>query len=200
MADPVSYNPAPPGLARADGAAAASCGAVSGRETLGRNLVYSVTLIVVLAVVWLVLSGYWTKPILLIFGALGVTTAFALVLRMGLLDRETAPFPRLIPFVAYWVWLGGEIFKANVYVVRTAMKPELDIKPTLVRVPVNLRSDLARATFANSITLTPGTVTVEVEETGFLVHALTPELAELSNFRDMEARVDAAADGRRARS
>jgi multicomponent Na+:H+ antiporter subunit E len=161
---------------------------------VGRTLAYAVTLVFVLVVLWLVLSGYWYKPLLLAFGALAVTCAMALTLRLGLLDRETAPFLRLGRFAAYWVWLGGEIFKANIYVVKTALKPELDIKPTMVRVPVRVKSDLARATFANSITLTPGTVTVDVEPDAFLVHALTPELTDLAGFEAMERRV-LAADG-----
>lgn len=161
---------------------------------MGRTLAYGVTLTLVLVVLWLVLSGYWYKPLLLSFGALAVACAMAFTVRLGLLDRETAPFLRLVRFAAYWVWLGGEIFKANIYVVRTALRPELDIRPTLVRVPVRVKSDLARATYANSITLTPGTVTLDVERDAFLVHALTPELTDLAAFADMERRV-LAADG-----
>ncbi|MEO1040473.1 MAG: Na+/H+ antiporter subunit E [Pseudomonadota bacterium] len=162
---------------------------------MSRKLVLGVLLTLVLIVLWLVLSGYWFKPILLFFGACGVITAMALTLRTGLLDDESAPFPRILPFLSYWRWLGGEILKANVYVVRTALKPELDITPTLTRVPVRAESGLARATFANSITLTPGTVTVEVEENGFLVHALSRELTDQEAFAEMERRTIEAADG-----
>jgi len=161
---------------------------------VGRTFVYGAALVIVLAVLWLVLSGYWYNPLLLSFGGLAVTCAMALTLRLGLLDRETAPFLRLDRFMAYWVWLGGEIFKANIYVVKTSLRPELDIQPTMVRVPVSVKSDIARATFANSITLTPGTVTVDVEEDAFIVHALTPELADLSGFAAMERHV-LGADG-----
>ena len=162
---------------------------------MSRKLVLGVLLTLVLIVLWLVLSGYWFKPILLFFGACGVITAMALTLRTGLLDDESAPFPRILPFLSYWSWLGGEILKANLYVIRTALKPELDIQPVLTRVPVRAKSGLARATFANSITLTPGTVTVEVEENGFLVHALTRELADQEAFAEIERRTIAAAEG-----
>lgn len=160
---------------------------------MGRKLVYIVLLTVVLAVLWLLLSGYWFKPLLLGFGALAVVSAVALTLRMGLLDGEAVPFAGLAKFLPYWGWLGGEIFKANIQVVKLALAPDLDIKPAMVRVPVSIQSDMARTTYANSITLTPGTVTVEVEETGFLVHAMDDSFVDMEAFRDMERRCAAAA-------
>lgn len=160
---------------------------------MGRKLVYIVLLTIVLAVLWLMLSGYWFKPLLLGFGALAVVCSVTLTLRMGLLDAESAPFAGLGRFAAYWGWLGGEIFKANIQVVKLALAPDLNIKPVMTRVAVSLKNDMARATYANSITLTPGTVTVEVEETGFLIHALDESFADQDAFRDMERRSARAA-------
>lgn len=158
------------------------------------RLFYALLLVIVLTTMWLLLSGYWFKPILLIFGALGVATSVFMTFRMGLLDREAAPFGRMVPFLQYWAWLGGEIFKANVQVLRIVMTPDIDIRPTLTRVAVGVESDLARVTYGNSITLTPGTVTVEVEETGFLVHALDDAFTDQEAFRDMERRTARAAE------
>jgi multicomponent Na+:H+ antiporter subunit E len=115
---------------------------------------------------------------------------------MGVLDGESVPFANLLRFGRYWLWLSGEIFKANIAVVRLTLAPTLNIKPVLTRVPAEHGSDLARATFANSITLTPGTVTVEVEEAAFLVHALDESFADQEGFRDMERRSVEASDGR----
>lgn len=161
-----------------------------------RKLVYIVLLTLVLAVLWLMLSGYWFKPLLLGFGALAVVCSVTLTLRLGLLDGESAPFAGLPGFLPYWGWLGGEIFKANIQVVKLALAPELNIKPVMTRVPVSARTDMARTTFANSLTLTPGTVTVEVEETGFMVHALDESFVDMEAFRDMERRAAAAAGER----
>ncbi|WP_019961375.1 Na+/H+ antiporter subunit E [Woodsholea maritima] len=157
------------------------------------NWVYGATLVVVLGVLWLVLSGFWYKPLLVGFGVLAVIIALVLTVRMGLLDDESAPFSQIISFARYWVWLGAEIVKANIYVVKVSLKPDLDIQPVLIRVPVTARSGLGRATFANSITLTPGTVTLAVEEDAFLVHSLTEELADPAAFADMGERVNIAA-------
>ena len=148
---------------------------------------------VVLAILWLVLSGYWYKPVLLGFGVLAIVIAIGLTIRMGLLDDESAPFSQIIGFAKYWSWLGGEIVKANLYVVRVSLKPDLDIQPVLIRVPVNAKSGLSRATFANSITLTPGTVTLAVENDSFLVHGLDEDLADHEAFADMGERVNIAA-------
>jgi multicomponent Na+:H+ antiporter subunit E len=162
---------------------------------LGRRLVYIVILTVVLAALWLLLSGKWEHILLLSVGAASVVFSVFMTVRMGVLDGEAAPFGGLPSFMRYWVWLGGEIFKSNIAVVRLALAPDLNIKPVMTRVGSTGGSDLARATFANSITLTPGTVTVEVENTGFLVHALDASFADQEAFRDMERRATGAAGG-----
>ena len=161
---------------------------------MGRRLLYALLLTVVLAILWLALSGMWWHMLITSFGAASVLISVYLTARMGVLDGESVPFANLFRFVAYWVWLGGEIFKANITVVRLALAPQLNIRPVLTRVPVEHGSDLARATFANSITLTPGTVTVEVEPSGFLVHALDESLADQEAFRDMGRRAVHASD------
>lgn len=165
---------------------------------MASRLFYGVLLALILSVLWLLLSGYWFKPLLVGFGVLAVTVALVTTARMGLLDGEAVPFARLPQYLKYWAWLGAEIFKANIAVVRIAMAPDLNIKPVMTRVAVSAKSDMARATYANSITLTPGTVTIEVEETGFLVHALTEEFADQDAFRDMERRTIEAVEGRKA--
>jgi multicomponent Na+:H+ antiporter subunit E len=162
---------------------------------VGRRLVYGFVLTVVLAVLWLALSGMWWHMIITSLGAASVALSVYMTVRMGVLDGESVPFTNLIRFARYWGWLGGEIFKANIAVVRLALAPNLNIKPVLTRVAAEAGSDLARTTFANSITLTPGTVTVEVEPNGFLIHALDESFADQEAFRDMERRAVKAADG-----
>ncbi len=165
---------------------------------MASRLFYGVLLALVLSVLWLLLSGYWFKPLLVGLGAFAVFAAIAMTARMGLLDGESVPFARMPQYLKYWGWLGAEIFKANIAVVRIAMAPDLNIKPVMTRVAVTAKSDMARTTYANSITLTPGTVTIEVEETGFLVHALTEEFADQDAFRDMERRSIEAVEGKKA--
>lgn len=157
-------------------------------------MIYGVSLSLVLALLWWVLSGY-DKITLLAFGAASVVIAMVLVFRMRILDRETAPFVRLPTLIPYYIWLGGEITKSNFSVLKAALKPEIDITPRLVRVPVKADSDLSRCVFANSITLTPGTVTVEVEDDAFLVHALDASFTAPEGFADMNLHASRATDG-----
>lgn len=160
-------------------------------------MIYGASLGIILAILWAVLSGYFDKTLLLSLGVVSIVITLILAARMRIIDREAAPFIRLPTLIPFYTWLGGEIAKSNVAVLKAALKPSIDITPRLVRVPVDARSDLARCIFANSITLTPGTVTVEVEEDGFLVHALTPDFASPEGFALMNARAARATDGRR---
>ncbi len=162
---------------------------------MGRRLLYGVILTVVLAAIWLLLSGMWWHGIITGFGVLSVILSIYMAARFGVIDGETVPFTNLVRFGRYWVWLGNEIFKANVQVVKLALAPDLNIKPVMTHVGVTEGSDLAKTTYANSITLTPGTVTVEVEEGGFLIHALDESFVDTEAFIDMGKRATKAADG-----
>lgn len=118
---------------------------------------------------WLVLSGHWDAFHL----ALGV--AAALLVAAANRDDDTVgrglrALPRL---VAYLPWLLREIARSNVQVVRVVLDPRLPVDPVVVRLRPGLASDLALTTLANSITLTPGTVTLDVEGGELVVHALT---------------------------
>ena len=148
---------------------------------MASRLFYGVLLALVLAVLWLLLSGYWFKPLLVGFGVFAVIVALVATARMGLLDGESVPFARLPQYLKYWGWLGAEIFKANIAVVRIAMAPDLNIKPVMTRVAVTAKSDMARTTYANSITLTPGTLSLKVDDDHILVHA-----AHVSGLDDLD--------------
>jgi multicomponent Na+:H+ antiporter subunit E len=161
---------------------------------------YGVSLTAILVALWLTLSGPFTLsgdyPIVMGLGVISIILAVALAYRMRIMDRETVPVAESLPLFAYWSWLGGEIFKSNIAVTKLIMKPDLDVEPRLVRVPAEQQSDLGRCVFANSITLTPGTVTVDVEEDGFLVHALDTSFTDPAGFAEMGARSDRASDGK----
>jgi multicomponent Na+:H+ antiporter subunit E len=162
---------------------------------------YGVSLTILLAILWITLSGDLTlsgeHPLLIGLGIVSVFIALGVTIRMRILDRETVPIARAPSLMFYWSWLGQEIVAANIAVLKMVMKPDIDIEPRLVRVPVGMRSGLARCVFANSITLTPGTVTVDVEDDGFLVHALDKSLTDPVGFAQMAARADVASDGER---
>jgi len=111
------------------------------------------------------------------------------------LDRTGRPVPvytfsiRWGHFLAYLPWLLWQIVLANLQIAWVIMHPRLPIAPALVRFRTTLVGDVARTTLGNSITLTPGTITVDVEGDEFVVHALTREAARGVLGRAMEKRV-----------
>lgn len=140
---------------------------------------------------WLLLSGHYT-PFLLTAGLLCALLVAWFARRMDLLDREGHPV-HLVPraLFSYWPWLGVEILRSAWTVARIILDPRLPISPTLVRVRASQTTDVGRATFANSITLTPGTVALEIDSGTVLVHALTREAAAELVAGEMDRRVSA---------
>lgn len=130
------------------------------------------SLAVFLAALWWLLSGQ-TSPLLLGFGAASVLGTVWLARRMDLIDRESHPIHLSGALLRYWVRLGREIFVSNVDVVRAILSPRLRIEPHFLRVRTTQPTALGRVVLANSITLTPGTVTVDLHGDELLVHALT---------------------------
>jgi multicomponent Na+:H+ antiporter subunit E len=126
----------------------------------------------VLYVFWLLLSGYFT-PFLLAAGAGSVLCVVLLSRRMKIVDREGHPVQMIAAVFTYWPWLLKEIAKSGWDVTRIILDPRLPISPALVRFRPSQKSQVGLATHANSITLTPGTITVEATGDEFLVHALT---------------------------
>jgi len=139
---------------------------------------------------WLAWSGLFT-PLLIGFGVLSCVLVVILTDRMGFYERDLRFFRILHRVPAYWAWFGLEILKSNVAVVRIVLSPRLRISPTLVRVDALARDPIGRATFGNSMTLTPGTVTIDHDDGRFTVHCLTREAAEDLAHGEMNRRVAA---------
>lgn len=137
---------------------------------------------------WLLMSGIYT-PFLVLSG-LGASVAVAvLARRMEVADREGQPLHLVPAALAYWPWLALEILKSGWAVTRIVLDPRLPISPVLVRFRPSQRSSVGLVTHANSITLTPGTVTVEARHGEFTVHALTAAGAQGLEGGEMDRRV-----------
>ena len=91
---------------------------------------------------------------------------------MDLIDHESQPLHLVVRLPRYWFWLGREIFKANFDVALLILDPRMPIDPRLFEVHPQQDSDLARVIYANSITLTPGTITTDLNPTRIQIHAL----------------------------
>lgn len=152
-------------------------------------MLHALSLAVLLFTLWLLLSGHYV-PLLLGLGAASVLFVVALARRMDVIDHESVPIHlRLRAVAGYWLWLIKEIAKANLAVTRLVLARQPAISPTLFPTRPLQRTDLGRVIYANSITLTPGTVSVVVEGDTLLVHALTREGADDIETDEMNRRV-----------
>ena len=145
---------------------------------------------VVFFMMWVIFNGQWTTEIAL----LGLFLCAALYLFtwkfMGHGPRqEWSAVKRLPRALAYARTLLVEIFKANIHVMHFILTPKYEVEPELRGFQTRLRSDTARAVLADSITLTPGTITVQVEGDRFLVHCLDKTLGEGLEDSDFERRL-----------
>lgn len=149
---------------------------------------HTVSVFVALAAVWLLLSGHY-DPLILSFGAFSCVLVTYLALRFRLVDRESYPLHMGGRLAAYWVWLFVEIVKANVDVARRVLDPSLPIDPRLFETKMSQKSDLGRVIYANSITLTPGTISLDIGANSILVHALSRDGQDALETGEMDARV-----------
>ena len=122
---------------------------------------------------WVVLNGRWTTEIA-VFGLLFASAAYAFTWKyMGFGPKLDLALVRRMPSaVRYGVTLVGEIVKSNLAVVRMILDGEKEPKPQLVQFDVDLKKNRHLVALANSITLTPGTITVDLHDNHYTVHAL----------------------------
>ena len=146
----------------------------------------SITLFIVLFGFWLLMSGYFT-PLILSLGVISCLLCVYLTIKGKFLDNETLPiyfFPRLIQ---YTLWLIKEILKSNITTAKVIiMKSE---EPELFSVKATQKTNEGKVTYANSITLTPGTVTTQIKNDIFEVHALTKDFGDDVRSSDMDKMV-----------
>lgn len=155
-----------------------------------KTLLHAISLGILLALVWLGLSGFF-EPLLLGLGFLSCVAVVLIALRMDVVDHEGHPIHLGWRILTYWVWLTWEIVKSNVEVARRILHPALPIAPCMIRVKATQDSELGHVIYANSITLTPGTVSIVVEDGTILVHAIAREMADDLETGEMDRRVTA---------
>ena len=151
-------------------------------------MLHAAILFVLFYVFWILMSGYLT-PFLLAAGAGSSLAVLWLANRMTITDREGHPVHLLWSALLYWPWLVREILKSALDVSKVILDPRLPASPTVVRFKPRQRTVVGRVTHANSITLTPGTLSVEVGAEEFLVHGLTRASAAAAVDSDMDRRV-----------
>lgn len=129
--------------------------------------------------VWVIFNGRLTLEIAL-FGVAVAGAVFAFVCKFMdySLRKELCFYKRMPAFARYLYCLIKEIIMANIVVSRMILTRKEQMEPVIVHVHTDLKSETARVILANSITLTPGTITVSMTEDDLLVHCLDKSLSE----------------------
>ncbi len=148
----------------------------------------TLTTALLLFAVWLLWSGH-TEPLLLAFGIGSVLSVMGITRRMNRFSGvERTDYPGA-GFLLYVPWLLWQILKSNIDVARIILSPALPISPRLVRVMASQKTSTGKVIHANSITLTPGTISLDVRDDQILVHALTAESAAGVEGAEIDRRV-----------
>ena len=148
-----------------------------------------ILLIVSLIAAWLLWSGLF-KPLILAFGVFSCALVFVLVKRMGYFADQLFALRFSLRVLRYWIWLGGEMIKSSLDVARIILSPSLPISPDVVDIPANSWHAFEQVMLGNSITLTPGTLAMDVHDGVIRVHALTTQGARDLQSGDMTRRVN----------
>ncbi len=157
-------------------------------DTTSRRLMRMLVLGLLLVAGWLLWSGLF-KPLLLALGALSCVLTLYLVRRMGYFDNDTFAFRYNLRLLGFWGWLGREIVKSSLEVAGVVLHRKLDVHPKVVTLDASELDPVDQALLGNSITLTPGTLTLDVHEGRLLVHAMTAEGAAALQQGEMQRRV-----------
>ena len=142
----------------------------------------------ILFITWLLWSGHYTA-FLMSLGAASCAAVLALVRWMDILDDEGVASMTLLRTLTYIPWLFGQIILANLKVAGRILHPRKSISPTLVLLKTSQRTPLGAVIYTNSITLTPGTVTLRLDNGNALVHALIHEDGQALYEGEMDRRV-----------
>lgn len=149
---------------------------------------HTFSLFLTLSAFWLLNSNHNTLLIL----SLGFTSIILVLIiahKMDVVDRESQPLYLTPNIFSYYLWLIKEIIQANIVVVKHIWLGNTSISPTLKRFKISQKTDMGKVIFANSITLTPGTVTIDLKNDEVVVHALLQKDIESLLAGEMDRRV-----------
>ena len=159
-------------------------------DKASRQLTRMLVLGLLLIAAWLLWSGLF-KGLLLFLGAVSCALTLYIVYRMGYFDREAFVFRYKLGLLGFWAWLFREIVKSSLEVARVVLRRDLKLEPKVVALDATDLDRFDQALLGNSITLTPGTLTLDVHDGRLLVHALTPDAAAALKDGEMQRRVEA---------
>lgn len=149
---------------------------------------HTISMFLTLAVFWLLNSGHYTLLITSL-GLISIVLVLYIAHRMDVVDHESQPLLIPLRIPSYHLWLMKEIILANISVVKHIWLGNKTISPVLTTIKANQKTDMGKVIYANSITLTPGTVAVDVVGDEITVHALLRQNIEELQAGEMDRRV-----------
>lgn len=147
-----------------------------------------ISLSLFLALLWLLNSGHYT-PLIISLGLVSIILVVFIARTMDVVDHESQPIHLTTQIPGYFLWLLKEIVISNIDVVKRIWLGNDSINPTMSTIKMNQRTDMGKVIYANSITLTPGTVSVDLDGDQVTVHALTEQGIESLEQGEMDRRV-----------
>jgi multicomponent Na+:H+ antiporter subunit E len=138
---------------------------------------HTINLGILLFALWLGLSGQ-LNALMLSLGLVSTLVVVYLAHRMDLIDQEIYPAHMTLLLLRFWLFLAREVIIANIDVIKRIFRPGKNISPQLFELPLTLKSDVSRVIYANAITLTPGTVSANLDKKTVTVHTLSIEAAQ----------------------
>jgi len=143
-----------------------------------------------LSVFWLLMSGFWDNSLLLTFGIISILICLIISWRI----ERKFPFHKgisLLPGLPFfWVWLFKEVILANIEVLKRIWLPEkYPLSPTIKTLPMSQKTRLGKTTYANAITLTPGTISMDVKGNEVTIYGLIKEAVDDLEKGEMDKRV-----------
>ena len=143
---------------------------------------------VVLSIFWLLLSGF-IEPLLLSFGAISVVIVLFILKRMDRVENEPGQIGTSIRLIRYTPWLIGQVFSSAIHVTKLIWGSPDKVSPAIAKINVKDVPASSRVLYANSITLTPGTLSVDLDESEVTVHALHRSSIEELQEGQMEKKI-----------
>lgn len=135
------------------------------------------------------LNSDYNTPLILFLGVVSVAFVIFIAHRMDVVDHESQPVHLTAKLPGYYVWLAKEIVLANISVVKHVWLGNQTISPTLTTLKASQKTDMGKVIYAASITLTPGTVAVDLVGDQIIVHALLRENIQALAAGEMDRRV-----------
>ena len=148
----------------------------------------NVPILIALSSLWLLLSGHFT-PLLISLGLASVLLVAWFLRRMDRVDHEPITLRPGLGLLGYLFWLAWSVVKANIDLARRIWDPRLPVNPVWARLDTSVETPVEKTLYANSITLTPGTLTTDVRDDHFVIHALSQEGVDELREGEMERRI-----------